>query len=99
MSRVIQPSIGSPVLFWESGAKRALAANNPSIQPEDAGVCYVWNDRMVNLSVVNSNGFSRPETSITLVQPDDPWNETTGPHCSWMPYQIAVASAAPKSIE
>lgn len=84
---VIKPTIGRQLWFWDSGSKRALAASQKSIQPEAATVCYVWGDRMVNLQVISSNGVARSVTSVELVQPDDPWNDTTGPHSQWMPFQ------------
>lgn len=98
MEKIISPSISRRLWFWESGAKRALAATQKSIQPEDAGVCYVWNDRMVNISVANSNGFIRSLTSVPLLQPGDAWDDSTGPHCQWMPFQVAQV-APPKAIE
>lgn len=93
--QVITPTIGRQVWFWKSGADRAT----PNAQPEAATVCYVWGDRMVNLQVISPNGVARSLTSVHLLQPDDPWNETTGQHCCWMPFQVGQAKQVVKEIE
>lgn len=100
MSKVIRPTTGRKVWFWRSGADRAEferlggfnAETIPGVQPEDAAVTYVWSDRMVNLNVKDHVGIVRGETSVQLCQPEDPWNETTGAHCQWMPFQVSAAA-------
>jgi hypothetical protein len=59
--------------------------------PLAAMVCHVWNDRMVNLVVFDSNGASFGFTSVQLLQDDDAKPEV-GYFCSWMPYQTGQAA-------
>lgn len=81
---MIKPTIGRQVWFW--GVKPTDAE-----QPQAATVCYVWNDRMVNLSVIDHNGGITPHHSVTLRQPEDPAPNSI--HCEWMPFQIGQAKA------
>ncbi len=83
---MIQPSIGRVVWFQPAKEADALEAE----QPNAALVVYVWGDRMVNLVVFDSNGNSRGETSVTLLQDDDVPN-AYGRFASWMPYQVGQA--------
>lgn len=85
---MIKPTIGRQVWFW----RRPKARQEPNEQPQAATVCYVWNDRMVNLSVIDHNGGITPVTSVPLRQPED--NEPEGLHCEWMPFQVGQAKAA-----
>lgn len=86
---MIKPTIGRQAWFWKFGSK------NPDVQdeqPEAATVCYVWNDRMVNLQVIDRNGAARAETSVNLRQPeDDELGAFSTPFCEWMPFQVATA--------
>lgn len=91
---VITPSIGRQLWFWSSGAKRAAADSDSAVQPEAATVVYVWDDRTMNLTVLDAKGRARVVRSAQLVQPEDPWNESTGAHAQWMPYQVGQARAA-----
>lgn len=88
------PTIGRQLWFWESGAKRAAASSDPAVQPEAATVIYVIDDRCVNVQVISLKGRVRTVLRACLVQPADPWNDTTGPHCAWMPYQQAQHTKA-----
>jgi hypothetical protein len=90
---MIQPSIGRIVWFWP---QKEAEAPNPD-QPNAALVVYVWDDRMVNLAVFDSNGNSRGETSVTLLQDDDVPN-AYGRFASWVPYQKGQAAKA-ESLE
>ena len=83
---MIQPSIGRVVWFWPQKEPDAPKAE----QPNAALVVYVWGDRMVNLAVFDSNGNSRGETSVTLLQDDDVPN-AYGRFASWMPFQVGQA--------
>lgn len=86
---MISPSIGRIVWFWP-----AKEPHEPKVeQPNAAIVAYVWHDRMVNLTVFDSNGNSRGETSVVLLQDDDLPNEY-GRFASWMPYQKGQAAKA-----
>lgn len=90
--KVIVPTIGRQVWFWKSGKERLESLTNSAVQPHAATVVHVWGDRCVNLQVLNGNGIAYSECSVTLVQPEDPWNEETGPHAQWMPYQVGQAA-------
>ena len=80
----IQPTIGRQVWYWRAGADLAG-------QPEAATVAYVHGESMVNLQVIDHQGAARPETSVSLRQPNDPpW--TTTPFAEWMPYQKGQAA-------
>lgn len=81
---VITPTQGRVVWFWREGIDRS------TVQPEAAEVCYVHNDRLVNLSVTEHNGSHRSETEVVLRQPGDEGD--FGRHCEWMPYQKGQAA-------
>lgn len=79
---MIKPTIGRQVWFWKD------TPNEPD-QAEAATVCYVWNDTMVNLQVIDANGVARGVTSVRLHQGDEPG---IGQHCAWMPFQKGQAA-------
>jgi predicted deacylase len=60
-------------------------------QPLAAIVTYVWNDRMVNLSVFDAQGSVFARTSIPLVQDGDTVPAGSA-YAEWMPYQKGQAS-------
>jgi hypothetical protein len=61
--------------------------------PLAAIVAHVWDDRMVNLSVFDSDGKPYSFTSVELLQDDDPKPEA-GRFACWMPYQKGQAAKA-----
>jgi hypothetical protein len=79
---MITPTIGRIVSYFEI----------PPVSFEPSGplaaiVTHVWNDRMVNLAVLNGNGDVHGRTSVRLRQPEDaPGGEYCW--CEWMPYQV-----------
>ncbi len=81
---LIEPTVGRVVWFYVyvtgQGHKGPLAAH----------VCKVWNNRMVNLMVINENGECRGETSVGLVQEGDEAPQAN--YCCWMPYQKGQAA-------
>lgn len=91
---VIVPTIGRQLWFWESGAKRAEAEIDRRVQAEAATVVYVVDERCVHLQVLSLKGRARAVLNAQLKQPGDPWNQTTGPHCQWIPYQVGQAKAS-----
>ncbi len=95
MSAIIKPTIGRVVLYSPSD-------NDPggkSSQPHAATVAYVWNDGMVNLSVVDSNGTPYSRTSVPLIQPEFYIDGEDISGCArWMDYQIGQA-AKEKALE
>lgn len=84
-SIVIQPSIGRRV--WYRPAVHEAVAVYDRAQALDAGIVYVWNDRMVNLLVTDHAGQTHIRTSVTLLQDDDAPANSTGGYAEWMPYQ------------
>lgn len=87
---MIHPSIGRRVWFYPNGTN-GIPVVSGSDQPCDAGVCYVWNDRLVNLTVAGHDGSMHTRTSVTLLQDDD-LPPSTGSYATWMPYQKKVAN-------
>lgn len=77
---MIKPTIGRVVLVHRE----------KSDQPEPALICYVWNDRMVNVGGFDRNGEPFSATSVQLLQDDD--LATSPCYAEWMPYQKQVAS-------
>ena len=55
-------------------------------------IAHVFNDRLVNLCVIDANGATLSRTSVQLLQGDDPVPPTM--HCQWMPYQVGQAAKA-----
>lgn len=80
---MIKPTVGRVVWFRD-----ARMGDGPFA----AHVSYVWNDRMVNLMVINANGAPFAETSVTLVQEGDETPDE-GCYCEWMPFQLGQAKA------
>jgi hypothetical protein len=94
---MIKPTIGRRVWFYPNGTTQ-LADPKPlaiidSSQPLDAGVVFVWSDRMVNLDVTDHYGQHHSANSVTLVQEGDPV-PTTGFYATWMPYQQGQSKKA-----
>lgn len=81
---MIEPTIGRQVWFFRAGPKLMI---DP---PEAATVCYVHNERLVNLRVIDHGGNARSETSVQLRQPED--LPCPVPYCEWMPYQKGQAA-------
>jgi hypothetical protein len=77
---VINPTVGRVVLFHPDA---------PHDQPFAATIAYVHSDRMVNLSVIDANGFQFSKNSVTLIQDDDAY---PAEYCEWMPYQKGQAA-------
>jgi hypothetical protein len=94
---VISPTIGRRVWFWPNGCTAIGSCSNfvviDKAQAFDAGVVYVWNDRMVNLDVADHYGKHFPASSVPLLQDDDPVPEF-GFYATWMPYQQQAAKTA-----
>lgn len=78
---MIQPTVGRVVHFY----------NHIDAKPTAAIVACVWNNRMVNLCVIDMNGESSGYTSVVLLQEDD-IKPAVGSYCEWMPYQKGQAA-------
>ena len=91
--RVIPPSIGRRVWYWPNGCDHGIVVNG-SAQACDAGIAYVWNERMINISVAGHAGDMHARTSVKLLQEGD---EQPAPgacsYCTWMPFQLGQAKA------
>ena len=99
MSDIIKPTIGRRVWYWPTttdlgqidranGDPSVMEAFDPA-QPCDAGIAYVWSDRMVNLTVADHNGNMHRRCSVILAQPGE--ERPNGAHATWMPYQVGQA--------
>lgn len=84
---IIKPTVGRRVYFRPMGHHRTALQVWDDTQPCDAGIVYVWGDRMVNLLVTGPNGAVLAVNSVTFVHPGDtpPAGQS---YVEWMPYQI-----------
>lgn len=101
MSKIITPTVGRKVWFRLNGvdklekprsdAETALVWAFPSVvdptQPLDATVVYAWNDRMVNLHVLDHYGHPFIATLVPLMQEGDTPPQS-GFYAEWVPYQL-----------
>lgn len=83
----ITPTVGRRVWFWPGDTAGRYNCIDPA-QPFDAGVIYVHNDRCVNLIVTDHQGYTFRVEEATLVQDEE---RPTGPHATWMPWQLGQA--------
>ena len=88
---MISPAPGRIVWFHA----KDVALQPDATQPLAAIVAYVWNDRMVNLSVIAPDGTLHPRTSVTLAQEGDAAPGTA--YAEWMPHQKGQANKAHES--
>ena len=90
---IIKPTIGRKVWFRPNGLKTSIANINidqyDTAQALDATVVCVWNDRLVNISVIDHGGAIHSVRSCPMRQEGDP--EPKGFYCEWMPYQTNQA--------
>ena len=84
---MIKPTIGRMV-WYTIGNWDTVAVQRD--QPLSGQIAYVWNDRLVNLFVIDANGIPLTRTSVPLLQDDDPRPEQ-GFFCEWMPFQKGQA--------
>jgi hypothetical protein len=66
-------------------------------KPQAAIVVDVHSDRLVNLTVFDSNGNGRGRANVVLVQEGDV--EPKPPFCRWMPYQVQVAKGQIPAVQ
>lgn len=86
---MIQPTVGRKV-WYRPSATEAITRNGD--QPMDATIVYVWNDRLVNLRVIDHVGNAHIRNSALLMQGDEQYDPVTG-YCEWMPFQTGQAKA------
>mgnify|MGYP000845379520 FL=1 len=104
MNKIITPTVGRKAWFRlnginelekpRSGTETTPVRSFPSevdpTQPLDATVVYVWNDRMVNLHVLDHYGNPFIATSVPLMQEGDTPPQF-GFYAEWMHYQLGQA--------
>lgn len=88
---MITPTNGRQVWFYPNGFFKHNFDHYD--QPLAATVVHVWNDRMVNLQVLDANGKAHQFTSVQLLQDDDVAPKHGLTYAGWMPYQKAQAAA------
>lgn len=98
---MIVPTIGRKVWLWLSGADRLAyetarvdGNEHPESQPLDASICYTMGNQCISVTAVNRYGVVTAHEGVELIQEGVPWDEHTGKHCQWMPYQVTAAKAA-----
>ena len=84
-NKMIPPTIGRIVWFHPP---RNEHVHGGTLQA--AIVCFVHNERLVNLAVFDHQGRQYPATSIELWQGDT--DRPKDYYCEWMPYQIGQAA-------
>ena len=82
----ITPTIGRVVWFYPHGHREGSL-------PHAAMIAFVHSDSLVNLGVLDPNGRSYNETSVSLIQDGDAAPES-GRFATWMPFQIGQAKQA-----
>lgn len=96
---MITPTPGRVVWYYPSVHERTcevtdtvnhLAAGD---QPLAAHIAYVHSNALVNLMVIDANGFPRCRTSVYLAQNEPSEAQVQGgAYCTWMPYQLGQAA-------
>lgn len=93
MSSVISPTVGRRLWLRFRSVEAAAAIGLKILgtdQACDAGVTYVWNDRMVNVLAADHYGKTIALTSVTLHQEGD-GSTSEQFWLEWMPYQAQQA--------
>jgi hypothetical protein len=79
MSRAKHPEVGHQVVFFDLGVDDTT--------PESATITAVTEERLVDLSIVDSNGKSRGMRAVPLVPKGEP-RTIHGPVCEWDPPEV-----------
>jgi hypothetical protein len=77
---LIKPTIGRVVWYHPDA---------PHTQPWAALVCFVHDEKTVNLTVFDDFGLGKAKLNVPLMQEGD--DKPIGMYCEWMPYQIGQA--------
>lgn len=88
---MIVPTIGRQVWFRPCAIAAGVMTLH-SDQPCAATVIHVWDERSVNLSVLDHRGKRHVFTSVTLLQDGDEAPADAN-YAEWMPYQVGQAKA------
>ncbi len=84
---MIKPTVGRVVHVHDS----TIIAHAPH-QPLAGIVCYVHNDRLVNLVVFDMHGVPWPRKEVRLLQDHDKPDEDDRRYAFWMDYQKGQAA-------
>ncbi len=84
---MIIPTVGRVVLFHHANTFSHLTAHGPVFA---CLVTHVWHERMINVGGFDSNGVAFGQTSVALLQDDDP--VPGGFYATWMEYQKGQAA-------
>jgi hypothetical protein len=92
---MIKPAVGRIVWFRPSSDDLdddifGIVYNDKK-QPSCAQICYVHNDRMVNISFVDQEGDTYSAQNVRLMHGDEAFNPG-GSYCEWMPFQKGQAA-------
>lgn len=93
----ITPTVGRVVWYYRSRIDHASGMIKRGNHPFKADIVFVWNDRLVNLVVVDHDGCAFQIEKVKLLQDGDLMHEDEA-YWAWMPYQIGQAKkhAAPE---
>lgn len=80
---MIVPTIGRVIHVYRNG---------PEMPPEPALICYVHNDRKINVAGFSYTGDPFSVRDCTLVQDDEA--VPNGIYAIWMPYQVNKAASS-----
>lgn len=87
---MIKPTVGRVVWYRPNETDAITLGVGLGRQPLAAHVAYVHSDTMVNLMVIDPNGYPRSRTSVRLMQEGLPALAGES-FCEWMPYQVGQA--------
>lgn len=91
---IIAPTVGRIVWYWPSDEMltEGVGLIYRKGQPFMATVCYVHNDRKVNLAGFDHAGVPWKRSGVQLAQEQAGDSvPTNGDYCTWMPYQVGQA--------
>jgi hypothetical protein len=84
---MIKPTVGRVVLY----TPQKVEGFPHAVDQLAAIVVYVHSDKLINLTVFDSNGGAYGVCSVDLIQDGDPKPEF-GRYAEWMPYQKGQAA-------
>lgn len=85
---MLSPFVGA-ILHYRATASDALGNpphNDSHMEPRQplaALVVYVWNERLVNLTVFDANGVGWPRPNVVFVPAGDDHVPSDAPYCEW----------------
>jgi len=86
---MIKPTVGRVVWYYPSAEE--MTHGLPMVGTELAAIiAHVYDDTIVNLMVIDSNGNPHSRQSVHLDQHDQ--RDDAGAYCRWMPYQKGQAA-------